>query len=313
MSSANVALADNRQHIDEKQLVGALLSAAPAHPNAVAGLAGVPAIRTLTPKSSSKSLKDTLGAVAGRRKTESTLIIPTISVTPAEGDEDDGTETRRDSFLAAQEAIAAARGVLGANAAALEADGSHEPLNGKSGHGKRGRRGRRAKPKPLVNFDEEKHGMHPLSSRGRSHLTKTGETGPEVDLDHPSIGFTRVQPRRRRSFRTPVRVPAQLRKLASVAYKPDHCRRRRRHCRRDRRRHHYRHQAVPLIVYCNNCPLCSVVLLVSWVVLPVSRFHAYCNMVSFKRHSAHGLGPAWVDRPLASAHATGIRLQNLMT
>ncbi|EJT45032.1 hypothetical protein A1Q1_06616 [Trichosporon asahii var. asahii CBS 2479] len=168
VSSANVALADNRQHIDEKQLVGALLSAAPAHPNAVAGLAGVPAIRTLTPKSSSKSLKDTLGAVAGRRKTESTLIIPTISVTPAEGDEDDGTETRRDSFLAAQEAIAAARGVLGANAAALEADGSHEPLNGKSGHGKRGRRGRRAKPKPLVNFDEEKHDR----PRGRSRSPK---------------------------------------------------------------------------------------------------------------------------------------------
>lgn len=163
MSWNNQTAADGRQHIDEKQFVGALLSSAPAHPNALAsapgapGVTGVPAIRTLTPKSSSKSLKDALG----RKKAESTLIIPTISVTPAEGEEDDGAG-RRDSFLAAQEEIAAARGVLGANAAALEARphgaGAGEPPAGKN---KRGRRGRRTKPAPLVSFDEEKHGTHP--------------------------------------------------------------------------------------------------------------------------------------------------------
>lgn len=37
---------------------------------------------------------------------------------------------------------------------------------------------------------------------GRSHLTNTGETGPGVDLDHPSIGFMHVKPRR--SARTTV-------------------------------------------------------------------------------------------------------------
>lgn len=130
----------------------------------------------------------------GRKKTESTLIIPTISVTPADGDEE--PETRRDSFLAAQEAIAAARGVLGANAAAL-ADGADEPLNGK-----KKRRGRRAKPKPLVNFDEEKHSGTSLACGELTGQNLILTTGPEVDLDHPSIGFTHVRPRR--SFRTPV-------------------------------------------------------------------------------------------------------------
>lgn len=152
-------VAHNRQHIDEKQLVGALLSAAPAHPGAVAG------VRTLTPQSSSKSLRDK-AAKARDKASAPTLVIPTISVTPAEGDEDEDGDGRRDSFLAAQEAIAAARGVFGDNAAALEDGAESRPQAKAKGKGKRGRK---HKPKPLLTLDEEKHGTSaPISQRSQA-------------------------------------------------------------------------------------------------------------------------------------------------
>lgn len=139
----------------------------------------MPSVRVLTPKSSSKSLKDALV----RKKSESTLIIPTISVTPAEGDEPE-PKGRRDSFLAAQEAIAAARGVLSGNVTALDSEGADEPLNGSPsglGKGRRGRRGRRIKPKPLVNFDEEKLAAHGSHSHGMSWGLRA-HSQPDVDF-----------------------------------------------------------------------------------------------------------------------------------